>query len=346
MIRPNHGGNLVWGAEVAGCSPDDLLDFSASINPLGPPQSAIALIPDIIKQVQHYPNPDYFSLRQGLAHHHHITPEQILPANGAAELFTWSAYEGSNLEYILLPRPCFSDYYRALETFNIPIKTYNLEDLSTGLTNNKNAGLIINNPHNPTGKLWQKETLKPYLDQFALVVVDEAFMDFISPLHSPTLIDLVSDYDNLIVVRSLTKFYSIPGLRLGYAITNPERVKRWQKWRDPWSVNIFASMVGETVIKDHKFQQQTYNWLSPARNYLQESLTKFPQLTPLESSVNFLLVKSTVSVTKLQFELLIKSRILIRDCLSFQTLGDNFFRVAVRTNQENERLIQGLAAIV
>lgn len=343
MVRPIHGGNLDWAAKIAGCAPHEILDFSASINPLGIPLSAIALIHDNIDTLQHYPDPTYHKLRKALAKHHGVTSEQIVVGNGAAELLTWAAYEGSQLSYFYLPSPCFADYRRAVKTFEIPIKFYPLDTLEKGFNKDtRPSGLIINNPHNPTGKLWDKPTLQRHLNQFALVIIDEAFMDFIIPESAPSLIDLVTDYPNLIVVRSLTKFYAIPGLRLGYAITNPQRCQIWQQWRDPWSVNSFASLIGETMIQDREFQQKTYQWLTPARIALENALKQNSLFEPLPSAVNFLLVKTKIPSSQLQQKLLKQSQTLIRDCLSFPELGENFFRIAVRTPAENQQLIDAL----
>jgi L-threonine-O-3-phosphate decarboxylase len=342
LTKPTHGGNLDWAVKIANCSPSSLLDFSASINPLGPPQSAIVAIQAGIEQLKHYPSPDYPAFRQALANHHHLGIDYILPGNGTAELLTWTAWESFNLEAIYLPSPCFADYYRAFQTFRVKIKSYSLAELITGIKSSSNSGLLINNPHNPTGKLWQISQLKPYLEQFTLVIIDEAFMDFLATEKQESLINFVLEYDNLIILRSLTKFYSLPGLRLGYVISNPERIKKWYKWRDPWSVNTLAALAGEKVIQDRDFQQQTWNWLTPTRENLYQELNKFSAFQPLKSSANFLLVKSQIPSSQLQLNLLKDHHILIRDCLSFPELGDDYFRVAVRTNWENQQLITAL----
>jgi histidinol-phosphate/aromatic aminotransferase/cobyric acid decarboxylase-like protein len=184
------------------------------------------------------------------------------------------------------------------------------------------------------------------LKYFALVVVDEAFMDFLPPGGDESLIDWCQEFSNLVVVRSLTKFYSLPGLRLGYAIAAPDRLQRWQQWRDPWSVNVLAAEVGAAVLQDTNFQQQTWNWLAIAKPKLFTGLANLPGLQPLSGAVNFLLVASEHSVTWLQAELLKRHQILIRDCLSFAELGDRYFRVAVRTEAENQRLLDGLADVI
>lgn len=342
LTRPTHGGNLDWAVTIANCPISSILDFSASINPLGPPQSAIAIITEGIKQLNHYPSPDYQSFRQALAHHHHLSMDYILPGNGAAELLTWSAWESFDLEGVLLPSPCFADYHRAFKTFRIKIDSYSLPELIKGIKSSPNTALLINNPHNPTGQLWQVSQLKPYLTKFALVIVDEAFMDFLPPNEQESLINYVTEFDNLIILRSLTKFYSLPGLRLGYAITNPQRIKRWYQWRDPWSVNSLAALAGEKIIQDQEFQEKTWNWLKSTKTNLLEKLTTFTKLKPFPSYANFLLVETEIPSSQLQLKLLRNHQILIRDCLSFPELGDRFFRVAVRTTSENQRLIEAL----
>ncbi|MBE9126169.1 aminotransferase class I/II-fold pyridoxal phosphate-dependent enzyme, partial [Coleofasciculus sp. LEGE 07081] len=209
-----------------------------------------------------------------------------------------------------------------------------------------NRGLLLNNPHNPTGQLFERESILPLLEQFALVVVDEAFMDFLPPDQQQSLIPWVQDYPNLVILRSLTKFYSLPGLRLGYCVAHPDRLQRWQQWRDPWPVNVLAAAAGIAVVQDRDFQQQTWDWLPKARSQLFQGLTSLPGLQPYPSAANFLLVYSEQSCSRLQENLLQGSRILIRDCLSFPELGDKYFRVAVRTLADNQRLLDALNAVL
>ncbi|BAQ61438.1 L-threonine 3-O-phosphate decarboxylase [Geminocystis sp. NIES-3708] len=345
MFRPTHGGNLDWAISLVNCPPSAIIDFSASINPLGPPDSAIAAIHEGVSLLQNYPNPDYPQFCEAISNHHHIEIDWVLPSNGAAELLTWVGWEAHHLDGVLLPSPCFADYKRALATFNLPYQFYNLEDLETGLNHHKNFALLINNPHNPTGKLWSKNTLKPYLQEFPLVIVDEAFMDFLSPQKQETLIDLVKDYDNLIILRSLTKFYSLPGLRIGYGISNFERIKKWQKWRDPWSVNSLAVLAGIASLKDTNFQEKTWQWLQPTKTKLMQELDMIEGLKPFDSSANFILVKTKIPSTTLQLKLLTQEQILIRDCVSFPDLGEKYFRIAVKKDEQNRRLICGLKKI-
>ncbi|MEH2094809.1 threonine-phosphate decarboxylase CobD [Nostoc sp.] len=350
MRQPAHGGNLAWAAALAGCPPDAILDFSASISPLGPPNSAIAAIMSQLGNLKHYPDPNYSELRLALSHFHQLPPEWILPGNGSAELLTLVGRELAQLAATILITPAFGDYYRTLAAYNANVLECPLS-LVTGhwsLTKEKgerrnDKGLLLNNPHNPTGKIFSRDSILPYLEQFALVVVDEAFMDFVPPNEEQSLIPVVQEYANLVILRSLTKFYSLPGLRLGYAIAHPDCLAKWQLWRDPWPVNTLAAAAAIAALQDTEFQQQTWAWLPPARNQLFQGLAKILGFQPQVSAANFLLVESQKSTSQLQQQLLKHHQILIRDCLSFKELGDRFFRVAVREESDNQRLLTALS---
>ncbi len=361
MKRPTHGGNLSWAAEIADCSPHALVDFSASINPLGIPDSAIEVLTQSPIALTNYPDPNYSDLKKAIAAHHNIDPDWILPGNGAAELLTWACRELAELKQTYLLTPGFADYDRALAAFGAKVKRIALTDFSQPLLPTlglppaitaptaiqQSNGILLNNPHNPTGQWATAQTVRDQIlnnPHYSLVVLDEAFMDFLPESQSHSVIPWIQEYPQLVVVRSLTKFYAIPGLRLGYAIAHPDRLARWQQWRDPWSVNTLAAQVGEVVLSDRDFQAQTYAWLAAAKPLLVEALQQIPGLEIFAGAVNFVLVRSDYSVMELQSRLLRNHRIYIRDCLSFAELGDRFFRVAVRTIEDNQRLVAGLTA--
>lgn len=358
MRQPAHGGNLAWAAALAGCPPDAILDFSASISPLGPPDSAIAAIMSQLGNLRHYPDPNYSELRLALSHFHQLPSEWILPGNGSAELLTLVGRELSQLAATMLITPAFGDYYRTLAAYDAKVLEFPVDlglggwglgtlDITSFIPDLPSSpclgyGLLLNNPHNPTGKLFSRESILPYLEQFALVVVDEAFMDFVPPHQEQSLISVVPEYGNLVVLRSLTKFYSLPGLRLGYALAHPDCLAKWQQWRDPWPVNTLAAAAAIAALEDRSFQEQTWKWLPPARNQLFQGLASIPGLQPKHSAANFLLVESTQSTSQLQQKLLRQQQILIRDCLSFKELGDRYFRIAVRSESDNQRLLIAL----
>lgn len=357
--QPHHGGNLYWAAALAGCLPQEILDFSASINPLGPPQSVKLAIQACIDTIRAYPDPHAQQFKQRLSQLHDLPPEWIIVGNGAAELLTWACRSLSQLSQTHLLSPAFGDYYRALQAFDACVITHPISlnpngaaadtsdwigamNLSLPQGRQETQGILLNNPHNPTGFGFHQSELLSLLEQCALLVVDEAFMEFLPNPAPYSLVAVLARYPNLVIVRSLTKFFSIPGLRLGYALAHPSLIQQWQTWRDPWSVNTLAIAAGFAALDDTAFQAETFHWLNQARPLLHQELAQIPGLTVFPGIANFLLVRCAVSVTQLQLDLLQHHRILIRDCMSFPELGDRYFRVAVRTAQENAQLIQAL----
>lgn len=344
ITRPTHGGNLTWASQVAGSSV--IWDFSASINPWGPPASAIAAIQAAIPELIHYPDPNYGALRGAIALHHGLDPAWVFPGNGAAELLTWAAMDLAQESLTALITPAFADYGRACRGAGAALlpcgldlhSEQRLEDLLPP------SALLLNNPHNPTGKLWPVAELLPLIAESPCVVVDEAFMDFLPPGQQQSLIPYLAQFPQLVVLRSLTKFYSLPGLRLGYALAHPDRLAQWRQRRDPWAVNHLAAAVGAVVLEDQEFAQKTWQWLPPAREKLFQGLAGLPGLTPYPGAANFLLVETAVGSDLLQLDLLQTAQVLIRDCLSFPELGDRYFRVAVRTEAENQHLLTALTA--
>ncbi|MEB3229347.1 MAG: aminotransferase class I/II-fold pyridoxal phosphate-dependent enzyme, partial [Synechocystis sp.] len=237
LARPHHGGNLSWAAEIAGCPAFSLLDFSASINPLGPPPVVLTAIEAAFTGLSHYPDPDYRHLRQAIAAYHDLAPDWVLPGNGSAELLTLAGRTFGALEYTNLVTPAFGDYGRSWHgsgarlnpipwTVGSPWPWSRL-----GTDTNHPCGLIINNPHNPSGTLLSREDLLKLLPVYQWVVIDEAFMDFLPPPEQQSLIADLPQFPHLIILRSLTKFYSLPGLRIGYALAHPDLLTQWQQWR-------------------------------------------------------------------------------------------------------------------
>ncbi len=344
---PRHGGNRYQASLRAGCAPEEILDFSASINPFGPPIDVGTLLLREPALLTDYPDPEAWELRHALAKRHGIDPDWILPGNGAAELLTWMARDFSRQGgAVSLIDPAFADYERALNSFAVPIlrqpmtiPEFDLPDLPGGI------GLILNNPHNPSGKLFARKRLESVLEDYDLVLVDEAFLDFVSgEAEAESFIPLVAQYPNLVVLRSLTKFYSLAGIRLGYAVAHPDRLAQWQAWRDPWAVNALAQRLGTLVLAEDNFRVKTLGWLQEERAFLSTAIANIEGLTPFPSAVNFLLVHSDFSIHSIQEKLLEKSHILIRHCGSFELLGDAYFRISIRTRAHNLQLIDALKA--
>jgi threonine-phosphate decarboxylase len=211
--------------------------------------------------------------------------------------------------------------------------------------------LFLGNPNNPTGNLFPRQQLVETIYHAhaigAMVVIDEAFIDFVEDL-SCSLRDIAADIDNLIVVGSATKFFAMPGLRLGYAIASLPNVGKMERLLPSWRINSFACYAAMAALKDDNYIKQTRRLINEERDFLEACLRNIPGLQGFSSKVNFVLVNSQAtgsSAAELQ-ERLGPKGILIRNCSNFDNLSPFYFRLAVRTRPENQRLLMALNEVV
>ncbi len=355
-----HGGNLDAVARRLGCRPDQLLDASASLVPFAPPR----LLRRALRQaaLKPYPDRSYRSLRAVIATLHRLDPDWVLPGNGAAELFTWVARDAAAVGPSLLPQPGFADYRRALRCWEGAVEPWPLPldwraAASENLTPLPPAGpgsaraVWITNPHNPTGQLWSRASLEPLLRRFALVICDEAFLPLVPGGEAQSLVPLLANHPNLVVIRSLTKLFAIAGLRLGYALGDPQRLRCWAACRDPWPVNSLAAAAGEALMgQPHLYDHwcaRVQAWVVGEGDWLNQQLQASPGLEPLPSAANYLLVRGgrdaqPCSLEPLRQRLEQRHRILLRDCRSFEGLGENWLRIGYQSRRNNRRIIRAL----
>ena len=346
---PPHGGNLSAEAKRLGCSPRRLLDASASLVPLAPrlPQGWWRV------GLRDYPDRSHAQLRHLIAACHGLPPELVLPGNGAAELFTWAARDAAMAGAANLAlSPGFADYSRALRSWGLELTGVPLPliDISAGHQSFPRvpAGdvLWICNPHNPTGQLWSGESLESLLARFRLVICDEAFLSLVPDGEAQSLIPLVASHPNLVVIRSLTKLYGAAGLRLGYAIAQPNRLQRWADWRDPWPVNGLASAAAAhwlgTPQRYQRWCRKAQAWVAKEGAWMQQQLHQLPGITPMPSAVNFLLIRADQSLVPLREALEQRHHILLRDCRSFEGLGACWLRIGLQSRANNRRIIRAL----
>jgi histidinol-phosphate/aromatic aminotransferase/cobyric acid decarboxylase-like protein len=214
------------------------------------------------------------------------------------------------------------------------------------------AGVLwVTNPHNPTGQLWSRASLETLLERFALVICDEAFLPLVPNGELQSLIPLVADHPNLVVIRSLTKLYRIAGLRLGYAVAQAERLQRWAQWRDPWPVNAVASAVGEALLRSPErhqaWMQRVQRWTATEGAWLQQQLASLPGIIPMPSAANYVLIHGECdgkpwSLQPLREALETRHRILLRDCRSFEGLDESWLRIGYQSRRGNRRIIQAM----
>ena len=348
-----HGGNIEKEARRLGLSPKRIIDASASIIPFKLPKKLSNYLVNNINSgsIKYYPDRSYFEVKDSISKWHNINPSTIIPGNGASELFTWAAREAGLNGMSSLPSPGFGDYERALKCWNAP---YTYSPLPLSWSNRKPQAfpitpkadvLWITNPHNPTGQLWSRSSIENLLSNYKLVVCDEAFISIVPGGENQSIIDLTQNNKNLIVIRSLTKFLGIAGLRIGYAVTHSERLLEWERIRDPWPVNTLAINATNMIMKDFKMHEKRLNkihkWVKKEGKWLHRNLSNFSTLKPLPSTANFQLVKSKVPILNL-LENLKERGILLRECRSFINLNENWLRISLQKRKENIKIINTL----
>ncbi len=349
----NHGGNIEREATRLGISTTNIIDASASIVPFKLPQKLKKYLIKSInnESIKYYPDRSYFEVKNSISKWHKIDPSMILPGNGASELFTWAARESSICGVTSLPSPGFGDYQRALKCWNAPYihnplpLFWNSKGPQAFPIKPKTNVLWITNPHNPTGQLWSRASLESLLDSYDLVICDEAFISLVPGGENQSMIDLTNRYENLIVIRSLTKLFGIAGLRVGYCVTNSDRLLKWEEIRDPWAVNKLAINATNMIMKDFKMHRRRLNkihrWIEEEGEWLYKSLLDFSTIKPFPSSTNFQLIKSDTSMLELinNFK---KKGILLRECRSFINLGENWVRISLQKRKQNIQIINAL----
>jgi threonine-phosphate decarboxylase len=346
---PPHGGDVYHLARTLGLDLADLLDFSANINPLGFPPGLHAATQEALKEIVHYPDPRCLALRQELATYHGLAPEQILVGNGSTELIYLVAR-------VLKPRrglivtPAFSEYEQALTVAGVPrafhatTEAHNFT-LHEALEAAAGDLVFLAHPASPSGVLLDQELLldaAATLDAAgAYLLLDEAFIDFV---EEASFKSHLSRFPRLLLLRSFTKFFGIPGMRLGCLLAAPDLVARLTSAQEPWSVNTMAQVMGRACLADLDYIARTRALIKQERQFLLDGLAALPGLTPFPSAVNYLLVKlhrPGATAANLQQQML-RHRLVIRDASNFRGLDARFFRIAVRSRPENERLLEAL----
>ena len=356
-----HGGNVWELSDKYKIPVDQLIDFSISTNPLGAPETAIESIRENLNLIKHYPNPDPEWLLEVLAKSTGVEPNNIVLGNGSTELiylfnevFLESEYEA------IIPVPSFSEYKAAIERFggNMTFLTctssknfqLNVEELESTISK-KTRIIFLCNPNSPTGVLYEKADLMRIIkfaaERNVFVFLDEDYIDFVDDGKRYSMAEYVNEYNNLFVLRSLTKFFGLAGVRIGFGIGSPSLVKFLKKAKMPWSVNSLAMFATAAAVKDADFIKRSRILVSNSRREMREMFKSIPWLKVYPSETNFLLIEITrgdLTSTQLR-EGLAKRGLLIRDCKDFDGLNDRFFRVTVRRPEENKKLIEQIKSI-
>ena len=378
-----HGGNIYKVFREKNIK--GIMDYSSNINPYGIPESLKKRITENLEILERYPDPDYVELREKLAHLNKVDMSDIVLGNGATEII-FLFMKVINPKKILIVSPTFGEYERAvkavgtsrnsidlscsddnknIENKEIEIEYFELkesDDFNLNIGNLKNELekkydlLIICNPNNPTGKFLKlaqtEEILKECNKYDTKLFIDEAFIEFLADGMKKSIINTEENKKNLFVTRAFTKFFAIPGLRLGYGMYfDKELEKKISEKKEPWSVNNIAEIAGLTVLDDTEYIEKTLKWITKEKIYMYEKLNEISGIKVYETEVNFITGKIDEKLfleglnVKILREKMLEQGILIRDASNFKFLDERFFRLAIKDRASNDRVIEAMKEI-
>ena len=341
MERYEHGGQIYDAAGKAG----DWLDFSANINPLGLTEKILLTLAENLRGIMNYPDPHAAELKRAIFARYAVPEENLVLLNGAAEFF-YLHLNATRPDRVVLPVPSFGEYDRAARAAGCDVKYFvTCAEENFSLDVQKLRGelkptdcVILGRPNNPTGNLIAAEEILR-LAEVAHVVVDESFIDF---ADAESVRKFASE--KISVVQSLTKIFAIPGLRLGFAVVEKNLARRLNAAKDVWNVNFLAQKVGAVALADEEFLRQTRAWLDVEQKFFVERLMNLRGVKVFPPSVNFVLLRCERAEEILRS--LRREKILIRSCANFVGLDGFYLRSAIRSREENLRLLNALQKIL
>jgi threonine-phosphate decarboxylase len=357
-----HGGDI-WSA-TKGYPHGRVIDFSANVNPIGPSRMVIKAIRDSLWKIPFYPDPNYVVLKEAISQYlGEVKAGNIIVGNGSTELiylFCETFLERG--DSVLIPVPTFVEYEKAAKRVGARIKYLILNprqgfkiksrDLADGIREMPAKIVFLCNPSNPTGMLASRNDLLEVIENASrnnvLVLVDEDFIEFVADEKKYSMISVIKNYQNLFVLRSFTKFFGLAGLRIGYGVACREIINLLSRAKGPWNVNCLAEVAAIAALKDKEHWRKTRALIETERKFLLSELCKIKGFKIFPADANFILVnirQTGLTAPQLK-ERMLEHGILIRDCSSFKGLDEYYIRVAVRTREENEKLIATLKKVV
>lgn len=370
-----HGGNIFQFAHEQRIEPYEVVDFSANINPLGPSQRGLDALNAQLRYISHYPDATNDDVLNAIADTYGMDKHQITVGNGAAELLyaicRLPGYTGA-----FVPAPGFSEYKEALEASKIPVrdifyrpreddngKPYfevpylALETFAAELKGQDGRIIVfLGNPNNPDGTLLDKDHIRTVAsmlkDANSLLVIDESFIDFVGndPLqdNEHSMRSLVNEFDNIIVVHSFTKFYAVPGLRIGAAFTNKTLITQLQQYIPSWSVNTLAQAYTKAALNDVDYIKRTKQELNEEIAFMYNAVDAIEGITVYPPSANFILFQVNQEGITANYinEELKKYNMIVRNCDSYVGLTNHWVRIAIKDHDTNIKLVDKLTNIL
>lgn len=352
-----HGGDLVTAAERFGLPPGSFLDYSANINPLGMPPRVQETLQMSLPAVLRYPDPGHRAFRKALAARLALPESWLLPTNGAAEAMAL-AILSLQPKTVGVVYPCFSEYTQLSEQFGAQVlgcygreeDGYKPDSAELYSLFQRSDLVFVGSPNNPTGILYEPQELaqmaKWTKETDTWLAVDEAFLDFVEEERQFSLAGQLDRHPRVILMRSMTKMYAIPGLRLGYAIAHPDVISRMSAKQVSWSVNALALLAGELCLEEWEYERRTRALVAEERAYLTAFIRDKLGWKVWPGEANFLLVRSPQEITAEELQRLLGQKgVLIRSCAMYPGLTAHDVRIAVRTREENQRLAAALSDV-
>ena len=353
--RWKHGGDIYTNGIFKG---KELVDFSSNINPLGVSDLLKDSIDELFNEVVRYPDYQYRELKASISEYLlryeniNVACEEMILGNGASEILDLSISKIRKLGIVI---PSFVEYEDFALKYNAEIEYINLNedfqyDYSEILSSLKKLdGIILGNPNNPTGNIIDKEKFQDILDfaekEKKKIIVDEAFVEF--SREGGSLIDKIANYKCLVIIRAFTKFFGMPGARLGYGITgDKEFIEELKKYQLPWNINSFAEIALKKAYKDENYICESRKWIANEISYMKNELAKLSIFKKVyDTNCNFILCKLDTMKTSELYEWLLNKGILIRDCSNFKKLDDTYVRFAIKSRELNKLLIDKLKSL-
>ncbi|MDE1866607.1 MAG: histidinol-phosphate aminotransferase family protein [Thaumarchaeota archaeon] len=278
-----------------------------------------------------------------------MAKNQIIVGNGATEIIYNFCKAFLNKRNVVIPIPTFGEYESAARLNGARVSYFKTMNLNHDIDNflntiSKNHCVFVCNPNNPTGVLVSQKNMSKILSlchaKSALVFVDECFIELASnPKES--VVSKLCEFDNLFILRSMTKSFGLAGLRVGYGLGSKKMIEVLNKIKIPWNVSGIAQSIATRSLSNKSHLTKTRTLIKKEREFLRKSISKIDGLQCYDSDANFVLIKSKINSKQLQKKLL-KKNILIRDCSSFRGLDNRFIRIAIRTHSENQKLVKEL----
>lgn len=330
---------------------DDILDFSSNISPAGPPPLVKKTLKKQLNTISFYPDSNSTQMRKNLQWYTKIPYQQIVPGNGATEIIYNFAQAFLSKSNVLIPYPTFGEYEAAAKLNGAKVQKFKTMNLNSDLDSfiahiPKNGCVFVCNPNNPTGVLIPKRNMIKIVTEAkkrsSLVFVDECFIELV-PESNESLVQYVKKFENLFILRSLTKSFGLAGIRVGYGLGGHQISSILNKIKIPWNVSSMAQHAAGAALCHHFHLKKANKIIKKESKFLKNSISKIDGFTCHDTSTNFILIK-TKQKSKIIQKKLLKKRILIRDCASFG-LGNYYIRIAVKTRKDNQKLVKALESI-